>query len=75
MRGPADANFFVNVAVPLALVDRRVVVASAVKGVLDAYRLAARDGQPFVGGGVPRGELASEGDLGLGADGADDRYR
>jgi len=34
---PADANFCVNVAVPLALVDRRVVVASAVEGVPDVW--------------------------------------
>ena len=37
--------------------------------------LVARDVQPFIGGGVPRGELAGEGDIGLGVDGADVRYR
>ena len=43
--------------------------------VLDVYWLAARDGQPFVSGRVPRGELDGEGDVGLGVDGADVRYR
>jgi hypothetical protein len=38
-------------------------------------RACCRDGQPFIGGGVPRGVLAGEGDLGLGVDGADVGYR